>query len=128
MGTGSNGETLTNSFTASSVFLQRKNFCLRGGEEHRNLKLSQLKKTHNGYIYTENASKNRQGGLGQLRMKNKSVEIIANRDAGDRCHCMLLDLYISKLPDEAKSKDLFYVRPLEQTKESNKSWYYKNGW
>ena len=105
-------------------FYNGKNFCLRDGEEHRNLRLSQLKRTQNGYIYTENASKNRQGGLGQLQLKNKSVEIYANRDAGDRCHCALLDPYISKLPKEAKSKDLFYVRPLEQAKVCDKSWYY----
>ena len=42
-------------------FYNGKNFCLRGGEEHRNVKLSQLKRTQKGYIYTENASKNRQG-------------------------------------------------------------------
>ncbi len=39
-------------------FYNGKNFCLRGGEEYRTLKLSQLKMTQKGYIYTENASKN----------------------------------------------------------------------
>ena len=81
------------------------------------------KKTQNGYEYIENASKNRQGGLGQLHLKNKSVEIYANRDAGDRCHSKLLDLYISKLPQEAKSKDLFYVHPLEKAKANDETWY-----
>ena len=70
-----------------------KNFCLRGGEEHRNLKLSQLKRTQKGYTYTEKSSKNRQGGVSQLKLKNKSVEILENNKAGDRCHCRLLDLY-----------------------------------
>ena len=104
-------------------FYNGKNFCLRGGDEHRSLKLSQFKRTQNGYIYTENASKNRQGGLGQLNLRNKTVEICDSRDAGDRCHCKMLDLYISKLPAEAKSKDLFYVRPLEQA-TSDQTWYY----
>ena len=94
-------------------FNNGKNFCLRGGEEHRSLKLSQLKKTPHGYVYMENASKNRQGGLAQVRLKNKCVEIRANEDAEERCYCSLLDMYISKLPNEAKSKDLFYARPLE---------------
>ena len=76
-------------------FYNRKNFCLRGGKEHRNLKLSQLKRTQKGCIYTENASRNWQG---QLRQKNKSVEILENHQVGDCCHCVLLDLYISKLP------------------------------
>ena len=106
-------------------FYNGKNFCLRGGEEHRNLKLSLLKRTENGYMYTENASKNRQGGISQLALKNKSVEILENRDAGDRCHCALLDIYISKLPAEAKSMDLFYARPLEHAKEEDDTWYYK---
>lgn len=46
-------------------FLNGKNFCLRGGEEHRSLKISQLKREFNPnrYVYTENLSKNRSGGL-----------------------------------------------------------------
>ncbi len=90
-----------------------KNFCLRGGEEHRGLKLSQLKRTKTGYTYTENASKNRAGGIAQLRLENKVVDIVASDEATDRCHCRLLDQYISKLPEKAKSQDLFYVRPID---------------
>ena len=102
-----------------------KNFCLRGGEEHRNLTLSQFRRTEKGYTYTENSSKNRQGGISQLKLKNKCVEIVENKEAGDRCHCKLLDAYISKLPEEAKAKDLFYVRPFEDVKsDSPKPWYY----
>ena len=46
-------------------FLNGKYFCLRGGEEHRQLKLSQLKRVASPprYIYTECASKNLAGGL-----------------------------------------------------------------
>ena len=54
-----------------AFFLNRKNFCLRGGEEQRNLKSSQLTRevTKVGtkclvrYTYTEYVSKNRAGGL-----------------------------------------------------------------
>ena len=61
----------------------------------------------------------------QLKLKNKRVEIVENKKAGDCCHCKLLDAYISKLPEEAKTKDLFYVRPLEEVKPySTKTWYY----
>ena len=106
-----------------------KNFCLRGGSEHRNLRLSQLKRTENGYTYTENASKNRSGGLAQLRVKNKAVDIRENPEAGDRCHCRLLDLYIEKLPPEAVEKDLFYCRPIEKKSDqaptySRSVWFY----
>ena len=75
-------------------------------------------------IYTENASNNHQGGISQVRLKNKSVEIRENRDAGERCHCRLLDLYISKLPNDAKLKDLFYLCPLEKVKNEEACWYY----
>ena len=110
-------------------FNNGKNFCLRGGNEHRNLRLSQLRRTENGYTYTENASKNRSGGLAQLHIKNKSVQIHENPEAGDRCHCRLLDLYISKLPPEAVEKDLFYVRPMEKVNKQPPTyersvWYY----
>ena len=79
-----------------------------------------------GYTYTENSSKNRQGGVSQLKLKNKFVKILENHEAGDSCHCRLLDLYISKLPEEAKTKDLFYLRPLEETGSVKeiKPWYY----
>ena len=46
--------------------------------------------------------------------------------AGDRCPVNLLDKHISKLPKEAKEKDLFYVRPLESIAESadmHEIWY-----
>ena len=41
-------------------FLNGKNFCLRGRDEHRNLRISQMRRyyTPHKYIYTENASKN----------------------------------------------------------------------
>ena len=54
-------------------FYNGKKFLLQGGEEHRGLKFSQLKRTSNAYIYTENGSKNRSGGLGQMRVENKVV-------------------------------------------------------
>ena len=58
-------------------------FCLLGGEEHRNLWLSQLKRENDPprYVYTELASKNRAGGLAQLRVKNKSVTKFAVPEA-----------------------------------------------
>ena len=46
-------------------FYNGKCFCLRGGQEHRDLKLSQLERLSDPdrYVYRENSSKNRQGGL-----------------------------------------------------------------
>ena len=62
------------------------------------------------YTYTEYVSKNRVGGLKQLKQQNKIVHQYESDDL-HRCHVLLLDKYISKLPEEAKWKDLFYVRP-----------------
>ena len=76
----------------------------------------------NGYVYTENVSKNRQVGISQVRLKNKRVEVRENRDAGDRCHCRCLDQHISKMPEDAKSKDLFYLCPLEKVKNEEGCW------
>ena len=73
-------------------------------------------------MYTEYGSKNRNGGFYQLGVENKCVPIYRNREAGERCLVYLLDLYISKIPDEAKEADLFYCRPLQMFAESN-CWY-----
>ena len=91
------------------LFYNVKCFCLRGGIEHRNLRLSQLKRFSNPdlYMYKEYASKNRLGGVVQLKMNHKSVTIVANPAAGHHCHIFLLDKYISKLPLDAVKKDLF---------------------
>lgn len=102
-------------------FYNGKIFCLRGGNEHRSLMLSQLKRVSDGYIYTENASKNRPGGISQLKLKNKCVTILENDNAGERCHTRLLDKYIHHLPEKAKKENLFYVRPLE--KPQGDIWY-----
>ena len=98
-----------------AIFLYNgNNVCLRGGQEHRSLKLSQFTRNEDCYIYTEKVSKNRAGGLAQLKLGNKSVRIVRNPDAGNRCHCKLMDLYLSKLPTTARENDIFYLRPLEK--------------
>ena len=106
-------------------YLNGKHFCLRGRQEHRNLRLSQLKRYHNPdrYVYTENAS-NRSGGLRQLRVENKVVPVFATPTAGNRCHVRILDLYMSKLPLVAKVKDFFYWRPhLTLPKDPAAPWF-----
>lgn len=75
-------------------------------------------------MYTENALKDWQGGLKQLRVENKSVPILATPEAGNRCHVHILDLYLSKLPPIAKDKDLFYWRPFDTVpKDPAAPWY-----
>ena len=112
-------------------FLNGRNSCLRGGIEHRELKLSQFTRelvTINGrhkvrYTYTEYVSKNRAGGLKQLKQENKVVHQYESANI-ERCHVLLLDKYISKLPEEAKRKDLFYLRPRTvKPKDHTSPWF-----
>ena len=95
---------------------------LRGGEEHRKLKLSQFKfavvpdpkqpgTSVECITYIEHGSKNRPGGTHQLNLDNKEVTHYANRSLGPRCYVSLLQLYFSKLPKEAFKADVFYCKP-----------------
>ena len=92
-----------------------KNFALRGiGEQYR-LKVSQLVREYNPdrYVYTENGSKNRSGGIGDFNVPNKIVPVYSNPAARVRCHVFLLDMYIRKLPVKPKRDlDIFYMKPL----------------
>lgn len=83
----------------SVFFMNGKCFCLRGGQEHRDLGVSQLQRLYklDRYVYREKASKNRPGGIKQTRLNHKSVTIIANPHAGSRCPVFLLDKYIVKI-------------------------------
>ena len=101
-----------------------KTCCLRGGQEHRALKLSQLQRDGEKYVYYENVSKNRNGSFKQLHIKSKVVPVFPCPEAGERCPVHLLDKYISKLPTAAKEMDLFYVRPLDKKpQDPNMPWY-----
>ena len=108
-------------------YLNGKNFCLRGGQEHRELKISQLTWVscpQEGYIYTENASKNQSGGFAQLSVEHKVVPVYASTAGPERCHIQILDLYLSKLPTEAIQANNFYVRPLRCVpKIASKPWF-----
>jgi len=102
---------------------------LRGEEEHRQLKLSQVVRCTDPlrYIYTENASKNRPGGMAQMRVKNKIVPILAVQESGTRCHVYVLDLYMKKLPAEAFSLNNFYVQPCPRVPNGpTKPWFSAN--
>ena len=53
--------------------------------------------------------KNRAGGLKQIKQANKIVHQYESTDL-NRCHILLLDKHLSKLPREAHQKDTFYLR------------------
>ena len=107
-----------------------KNFCLRGGDEHRRLKLSQLERLRDPdrYIYTENCSKNHTGTFNQLHVQSKVVPVhctCSNAATADlRCHVHLLDTYISKLPPSVvMGQGTFYLRPLQKPKDQTSPWF-----
>ena len=105
-------------------YVNGKIFCLRGGKEHRDLKLSQLQRTAGKYTYYENVSKNHNGSFAQLHVQSKVVPLYENPDLGDRCPVFILDKYISRLPAKAKADDIFYARPLDRIPmETDTPWY-----
>lgn len=110
------------------------NFILRGGEEHRSLKLLQFVfgsapdpevpgKMLDYVDYTEHGSKNRPGGSKQLNLESKMVHYYAQLQLGDCCHVSLLKLYISKLPPSLEGKDIFYCKPLKVIKNESQPWF-----
>ena len=106
----------------AAFFVVEKMFCLRGGQEHRGLQLSQLKRFEDKFVYY--VSKNRNGSFKQLRVKNKTVPLYPTPEAGEHCPVHILDRYTSKLPAEVREKKLFYVRPLDKvTSNPDMPWY-----
>ena len=114
-------------------YYNRLFFVLRGGQEHRNLKLSQIvaKSVPNPerlsdmidvVEYTEHGSKNRPGGKHQLNLTNKRVTHFACPPLGECCYVYLSKLYLSKLPSIAHEKDIFYWKPLDKPSASGQ-WF-----
>ena len=98
-------------------------FSLSGGQE---LKLSQVVRHDNPdrYEYTEHVSKTRNGTFKKLHVQSKVVSLYRCLEAGNRYYVCVLDLYISKLPPEATTRDIFFLWPLEKAStESTLLWY-----
>ena len=60
-----------------------KMFCLRGGQEHRGLQLSQLNDSKTGMSIMVIRQINRNGSFKQLRIKSKVVPLYSSPDAGE---------------------------------------------
>ena len=65
-------------------YMNGKVFCLRGGKEHRNLKISQFIRHFepDHYVYTENGSKNRSGSLKQMQVESYSFMLALRLASG----------------------------------------------
>jgi integrase len=100
-------------------------FALRAGQEHRNLRFqnSQISvetdsEGHRYLLYTEDISKNRQGGLKHRLVKPKSVRAYENNSNPNRCIVRLYLKYLSHRPTDAKCSPAFYLRPLAKPRSN----------
>ena len=63
----------------------------------------------------------------QLQVQNKVVPIDAVPEVGNQCHVYVLDLYFEKLPPEAFTKYIFYLKPCSQPpKDCRSPWFTTN--
>ena len=97
-------------------------FALRSGEEHRRLRFetSQVvvvrKPGERAYLqYTEDSSKNNQGGLKDRKCKTKQVVHHENTDNPARCPVRVLERYNTLCPAN-RPGDAFYLQPLKKPK------------
>lgn len=89
-----------------------KAFCLRGGQEQRELKPSQFIREYNPNrcTYVENGSKNHIGHFGASSNSNKMVTIYTNSEnPPPKCLVYLLDLYFSKFPKAPSTLEFFSI-------------------
>lgn len=96
LGTGSPSRLMNAVFYNNGKIL-----CLRGGEEHQKLKISQFRfdSDEGGeyVVFTENGSKNRNGSY-KDKADNKIVKQYAQPHLKEQCYVYLLHCYFSKLP------------------------------
>ena len=116
-----NPQTLLNTL----FFYTGKFFALRGGHEHRQLEWGrhiQLHKCEQGeyLMYTNNFSKNYQGGLNQAQVKPKEVKVFSNNLNPERCFIRIYKKYASLRPQNGKA-NAYYLRP--KSNENNGKWF-----
>ena len=108
-------------------FLNGRNFGLVGGDKHRQLKLSQLKRVAHPprYVYTRCVPENHAQLLfsGKKKKSQTTICIDAVVERGNRCHVRVLDLYLQKLPPEAFENDVFYLQPVGYFVDPTKPWF-----
>ena len=118
---GTLGTTSPSSLLNAIFFNNGKILCLRGGEEHRRLKLSQFEfgsdEGGDYVVFVENGSKNRSGSY-KDKAENKIIKQYAQPQLNERCYVNLLHCYMEKLPKVAFERDIFYWRPKESTSAS----------
>ena len=114
------GDSNPKSLLDTMLYLCGVHFALRSGEEHRSLRLSQFEliqpkhgSTTGSFIYTENYSKNNQGGLLHRKVQPKCVTCYANDSDPNRCLVRLFQTYLRHRPADNQN---FYLTPLQKPK------------
>ena len=121
------GDTSPLSLVRSVFFLNGKNFCLGGGREHRDLRLSQFTRRGDHWEFVSNRSKPVRLGGTDVCKENSVFRQYPSPAAGRACHFYLLDLYFSKLLPYLH-KDAFYFTPAPSIspRPFNQPWYTYN--
>lgn len=112
--TGVLGDSNPTSLQRAVFYYIGKVCCVRGEDEQRKLGPSQFLRAENpdSYMYVEHGSKNRSGGLAQLRQENKCVSFYSLPEEAPRCLVYFMDRYLDKLPKFAFDNDVLYCRPM----------------
>ena len=107
-----------------------KVFCIRGGQKQRTLELSNFKWSAkpgcdpHSVMYIEHGSKNRPGGLRDMRVENKEITCHPCPEEIPKCLVFLLNKYLAKLPKYAFQQDILYLRPKASTPADDQlPWY-----
>ena len=123
------GESTPGQLVRTVFYLNGIHFALRGGAEHRKLRLGEhaqirvIKDSNNAeYLqYTEDTSKTNQGGLSHIKVKRKVVRAYANTENPERCIVRLHKKYVSLCP--SVDNKAFYKQELKSPQSD--VWYSK---
>lgn len=124
------GDSNPKQLSDTILYMFGLHFALRAGVEHHNLHVgpnsqitvkfdNQLKKEY--LEYTEDCSKNQQGGIDQRKIQCKVVRAYENSENHARCIVRLYQKYISLHPKGDKCPDAMYLHALAVPKED--CWY-----
>ena len=108
------------------VFMCGLYFALRSGQEHRSLRMDQIRLVEPPgasafLVYTENVSNNNPGELKHRKLSAKEVNHHENRECPQWCFVRLFKCYISHRPANPIKDNAFYLTPIKNPKTN--VWY-----
>lgn len=125
------GEDTPKQLSDTLLYMIGMHFALRAGAEHKNLRVggdSQLRIKRDDNLklwyleYTEDFSKNNQGGLDHRKVQRKVVRAYQNEVNPERCIVHYYKKYIAVRPKTDNCPADFYLRPLAQAQDN--VWFY----